>query len=111
MRSAHLGSTSDRHFSRAYVVLSMWIQARQSPRRASMTTTSSSTSAPPSFLGTRRGKLTLVLLSAVAFIDLLDGSIMNVAIPQIQDHLHFSVQNPQWIASAYLLTYGGFLLL
>ena len=79
-----------------------------------MTSTSSpttATSAPPSYLGTRRGKLTLVLLSAVAFIDLLDGSIVNVAIPQIQDHLHFSVQNLQWIASAYLLTYGGFLLL
>ena len=79
-----------------------------------MTTPSSppsTTSAPPSFLGTRRGKLTLVLLCAVAFIDLLDGSIVNVAIPQIQTHLHFSAQNLQWIASAYLLTYGGFLLL
>ena len=26
-------------------------------------------------------------------------------------HLHFSVQSLQWVASAYLLTYGGFLLL
>jgi len=66
---------------------------------------------PPSFLVTRRGKLTLVLLCAVGFIDLLDTSIVNVALPQIQTHLHFSVQNLQWIASAYLLTYGGFLLL
>ena len=67
--------------------------------------------APPSFLGTRRGKLTLALVSAVAFIDLLDASIVNVALPQIQTHLHSSVQTLQWVASAYLLTYGGFLLL
>jgi EmrB/QacA subfamily drug resistance transporter len=71
----------------------------------------SATSAPPSFLGTRRGKYTLALLCAVAFMDLLDASIVNVALPQIQAHLHPSVQNLQWVASGYLLTYGGFLLL
>ena len=69
------------------------------------------TSAPPSFLGTRRGKLTLVLLCAVGFIDLLDASIVNIALPEIRTHLGFSVQSLQWVASAYLLTYGGFLLL
>ena len=36
---------------------------------------------------------------------------MNVALPEIQTHLDFSVQSLQWVASAYLLTYGGFLLL
>ena len=71
----------------------------------------SAASAPPSFLGTRRGKLTLALVCAVAFIDILDGSIVNIALPQIRTHLHFSVQTLQWVASAYLLTYGGFLLL
>jgi EmrB/QacA subfamily drug resistance transporter len=76
-----------------------------------MTATTSSTSAPPSFLGSRRGKLTLALVCAVAFIDLLDTSIVNIALPQIRTHLHFSVQSLQWVASAYLLTYGGFLLL
>jgi EmrB/QacA subfamily drug resistance transporter len=69
------------------------------------------TSAPPSFLGTRRGKFTLVLLCAVGFIDLLDASIVNIALPEIRTHLGFSVQSLQWVASAYLLTYGGFLLL
>jgi EmrB/QacA subfamily drug resistance transporter len=71
----------------------------------------SATSAPPSFLGTRRGKLTLALMCAVAFIDLLDASIVNIALPEIRTDLHFSVQSLQWVASAYLLTYGGFLLL
>lgn len=74
-------------------------------------TTSTAPPAPPSFLRTRRGRLTLALLCAVAFMDLLDASIVNVALPQIQAHLHPSVQDLQWVAGAYLLTYGGFLLL
>jgi EmrB/QacA subfamily drug resistance transporter len=65
----------------------------------------------PSFLKTRRGKLTLALLVAVAFIDFVDASIVNVALPSIRRELGFSVQNLQWIPSAYLLTYGGFMLL
>jgi len=49
--------------------------------------------APPtstSFLGTRRGKLTLALLCGVQFLDVLDASIVNVALPSIQHSLHFS---------------------
>src|SRR5438270_14040739 len=71
-----------------------------------------STAAPqPSFLATRRGKLTLVLLCAVAFLDFDDAPILNVALPSIRHALHFSVQGLQWVPSAYLLTYGGFMLL
>src|SRR2546421_7557727 len=65
----------------------------------------------PSFLATRRGKLTLALLAAVAFLDFVDASIVNVALPSIRRDLGFSVQGLQWIPSAYLLTYGGFMLL
>jgi EmrB/QacA subfamily drug resistance transporter len=36
---------------------------------------------------------------------------VNVALPHIRTQLHFSDQSLQWVASAYLLTYGGFLLL
>jgi MFS family permease len=63
------------------------------------------------FLATRRGKLTLLLLCAVAFMDFVDASIVNVALPSIRRDLHFSVQGLQWVPSAYLLTYGGFMLL
>jgi EmrB/QacA subfamily drug resistance transporter len=71
-----------------------------------------STSAPaPSFLATRRGKLTLALLCAVAFLDFVDASIVNVALPSIRRDLHFSVQSLVWVPSGYLLTYGGFMLL
>ena len=45
------------------------------------------------------------------FLDVVDGSIVNVALPSIQHDLHFSQQNLQWVASGYVLTYGGFLLL
>jgi MFS family permease len=64
-----------------------------------------------SFLATRRGKLTLLLLCTVGFLDFVDTSIVNVALPSIRHDLHFSVQNLQWVLSGYLLTYGGFLLL
>lgn len=64
-----------------------------------------------SFLAPRRGKLTLALLCAVAFLDFVDASIVNVALPSIRRDLGFSVQGLQWIPSGYLLTYGGFMLL
>jgi EmrB/QacA subfamily drug resistance transporter len=69
------------------------------------------TTADNSFLATRRGKLTLFLLAAVAFLDFVDASIVNVALPSIRRDLHVSVQDLQWVPSAYLLTYGGFMLL
>jgi EmrB/QacA subfamily drug resistance transporter len=65
----------------------------------------------PSFIRTRTGVLTLLLLCGVQFLDVVDSSITNVAFPSIQRALHFSQQNLQWVASGYLLTYGGFLLL
>jgi len=64
-----------------------------------------------SFLATRRGKATLALLCGIAFLDFVDGSITNVALPSIRRSLHFSVDGLTWVPSAYLLTYGGFMLL
>jgi EmrB/QacA subfamily drug resistance transporter len=65
----------------------------------------------PPFLGTRRGKLMLLFLCMVGFLDFVDASIVNVALPTIRHDLHFSVQSLQWVLSGYLLTYGGFMLL
>src|SRR3954453_10851907 len=64
-----------------------------------------------SFLATRRGKLTLMLLASVAFLDFVDASIVNVALPAMRRDLGVSVQDLQWVPSGYLLTYGGFMLL
>jgi EmrB/QacA subfamily drug resistance transporter len=77
----------------------------------------STLAAPPapageqSVLSTRRGMLTLVLLCAVQFLDIVDSSIMNVALPSIRQDLGFSQQGLQWVLSGYVLTFGGFLLL
>jgi EmrB/QacA subfamily drug resistance transporter len=62
-------------------------------------------------LRSRLGALTLVLLCAVQFLDIVDSSIVNIALPSIQRSLGFSQQNLQWVVSGYILTYGGFLLL
>src|SRR5689334_2376311 len=62
-------------------------------------------------LETKRGRQTLLLLLAVAFLDFIDASIVNVALPSIRSDLGFTVQNLQWVLSGYLLTYGGFMLL
>jgi EmrB/QacA subfamily drug resistance transporter len=64
-----------------------------------------------SFLATRKGKLILVFLCAVGFLDFVDASIVNVALPSIRRDLHFSEQSLQWVLSGYLLTYGGLMLL
>ncbi|HEY2717662.1 MAG TPA: MFS transporter [Solirubrobacterales bacterium] len=47
----------------------------------------------------------------MAFLDFVDASITNVALPHIETALGFSVQTLQWVPSAYLLTYGGLMLL
>jgi EmrB/QacA subfamily drug resistance transporter len=65
----------------------------------------------PSLLATRRGKLTLAFLCMVGFLDFVDASIVNVALPTIRRDLHFSIESLQWVLSGYLLTYGGFMLL
>jgi EmrB/QacA subfamily drug resistance transporter len=62
-------------------------------------------------LGTQRGRAVLILLLGIGFLDFVDASIVNVAMPSIRRDLGFSVQNLQWVLSAYLLTYGGFMLL
>jgi EmrB/QacA subfamily drug resistance transporter len=64
-----------------------------------------------SFLCTRRGKLTLALVCLAGFLDFVDTTIVNVALPSIRHGLGFSVANLQWVISGYLLTYGGLLLL
>lgn len=67
--------------------------------------------ARPLTLYSWQGQRILILLCAVAFLDFVDASITNVALPHILTELHFSAQSLQWVPSAYLLTYGGFMLL
>ena len=53
----------------------------------------------------------LVLLAAIEFMILLDASIVNIALPAIKSSLHFSEVDLQWVQNAYILIFGGFLLL
>src|SRR3954451_22735629 len=55
--------------------------------------------------------LALGLLCISQFIVVLDASIVNVALPSIGDALDFSQENLAWVVNAYVLTFGGFLLL
>jgi EmrB/QacA subfamily drug resistance transporter len=64
-----------------------------------------------SSLQSRRGVAILLLLSLVQFMDVLDASILNIALPSIKRDLGFSQQSLQWVIDGYILTYGGFLLL
>src|SRR3954463_2979718 len=53
----------------------------------------------------------LVVLALAQFIVVLDVTIVNVALPNIQTDLNFSPDGLQWVISAYTLLFGGFLLL
>ena len=53
----------------------------------------------------------LILLCVSQFIVVLDASIVNVALPSIGKGLNFSEENLPWIVNAYVITFGGFLLL
>jgi EmrB/QacA subfamily drug resistance transporter len=55
--------------------------------------------------------LALILLCSAQFVVVLDASIVNVALPTIGDALNFSQENLPWVVNAYVLTFGGFLLL
>jgi EmrB/QacA subfamily drug resistance transporter len=55
--------------------------------------------------------LILVLLAAAQFVVVLDASIVTIALPSIGADLGVSQDNLSWVINAYLLAYGGFLLL
>jgi len=53
----------------------------------------------------------LYVLCAGTLMIVLDTTIVNVALPSIRDDLGFSQTSLAWVVNAYLLTFGGFLLL
>jgi EmrB/QacA subfamily drug resistance transporter len=53
----------------------------------------------------------LVLLAATQFLLAVDGSIVNVALPSIGRDLGVAPEGLSWVVNAYLLAFGGFLLL
>ena len=59
----------------------------------------------------RRRWKALALICVAQFMVILDASIVNVALPTIGDALDFTDENLSWVINAYVLTFGGFLLL
>jgi EmrB/QacA subfamily drug resistance transporter len=55
--------------------------------------------------------LALIVLCLGDVMIVLDSTIVNVALPSIRDDLDFSETSLAWVVNAYLLTFGGFLLL
>jgi EmrB/QacA subfamily drug resistance transporter len=55
--------------------------------------------------------IALYVLCVGMLMIVLDVTIVNVALPSIQDDLHFSTSSLAWVVNAYLIAFGGLLLL
>src|SRR5579862_1589157 len=66
---------------------------------------------PTPDLSERSRWIALVVLCAGFLMIILDQTIVNVALPSIQTDLHFSQSNLAWVINAYLIAFGGLLLL
>ena len=73
----------------------------------------STTEAPELTGSNTEGKhlgLALAVIAGAQLMIILDATIVNVALPTIHHALHFSVNNLEWLITAYSLTFGGLLL-
>lgn len=59
----------------------------------------------------RRRWIALMTLCIGQLMIVLDATVVNVALPSIQHELHFSQASLAWVINAYLITFGGLLLL
>lgn len=58
----------------------------------------------------RQKKIALTVVATAFIIDLLDSTIVNIAIPAIQTNLHASFASIQWLVAGYLLAFATFLI-
>ena len=65
----------------------------------------------PEFEWTRRHVVALIVLCLAALLDTLDVTVVNVAMPAIRNSLGFSEGGLAWMVNAYMVPFGGFLLL
>ncbi|MEO5920446.1 MAG: MFS transporter, partial [Pseudolysinimonas sp.] len=59
---------------------------------------------------TREQKLVLTIAVLASFVSFLDGTVVNVALPRIQEELGGGLATQQWIVDAYLITLGALIL-
>src|SRR5881275_2303223 len=62
-------------------------------------------------LSSRTRWLALVILCVGDLMIVVDTTVVNVALPSIRNDLGFSQTSLAWVVNAYMLTFGGFLLL
>ena len=68
--------------------------------------------APPSLLHPQVPRAFALLIACLcSFMVVMDGAIVNVALPSIQRELHLDPAQLQWVVDAYLLMLGGLMLL
>src|ERR1700722_13739890 len=72
---------------------------------------SSLSATPAEQVSDRRRWIALVVLCLGFLMIILDQTIVNVALPSIQHDLHFSQSGLAWVINAYLIAFGGLLLL
>jgi MFS family permease len=75
------------------------------------TTHTAAAGATAAFAWTRRHVLALAVLWLAALLDTIDVTVVNVAMPAIKESLHFSEGGLAWMVNAYMVPFGGFLLL
>lgn len=63
------------------------------------------------FVWTRGHVFALVALCLAQVLDAVDSTVVNVALPAIEDELAFSAADLSWVVNAYMVPFGGFLLL
>ena len=80
-------------------------QTRQVSIAAASSAAATSTGPP------RRLGLALAVIATAQLMVVLDATIVNVALPHVQNALHFSGSNLEWVVNAYALAFGGLLLL
>jgi EmrB/QacA subfamily drug resistance transporter len=79
-----------------------------------VTAAADTTATPPLPAGPaseRTRRLALYVLCVGMLMIVLDVTIVNVALPSIQEDLHFSTSSLAWVVNAYLIAFGGLLLL
>ncbi|MBO0831498.1 MAG: MFS transporter [Actinobacteria bacterium] len=67
--------------------------------------------APPQAAAARSAAVTLGIILACQLMIGLDVTIVNVALPKIQESLHFSAVGQSWVLNSYALAFGGLVLL
>jgi MFS family permease len=62
-------------------------------------------------MAVRKRRIALAVIAAAQFMVIMDTSIIGVALPEMQRDLGFAAQDLSWVFNAYVVAFGGLLLL